>query len=364
MPITDEAETGYTSSRSPTSSPTVTAQRRSGRPRRPSDVRLPRAPHCVRPGHAAARLTLRAASTGSRCSPTTTTPSSGTTCPQAPHLTMVKDGSGRDVPSFLLVALIAEDDDGGLLSFDCNIGLTQAADRRRWPRRSRNAEDLANDATARAGAPRRRHGAADHPRHRRRASAAGEPTRPESPFVVSRRSTTRKPSLYGENQAAFSVHARHRTGTPSSGDARRRDHAGRRRLLAGLPGAAPGLQRHAQRSTGTGCRSTSTRASRPSCSSSRTEISKAVDELVESKAIELRGGHLRHGGHRGRHRPPRRRPGAGAGHDHRRLLRSPASRPGRRRSPSDWEKALRLGSELVTQRAAGRGGTGGRDRRR
>ena len=84
--------------------------------------------------------------------------------PSAPHLTMVKDASGREVPSFLLLALIGEDNPGGLLSFDCNIGVNHARGNDWLAEKIGKLQGLANTPT-RAGSARRRHGAADHPRH-------------------------------------------------------------------------------------------------------------------------------------------------------------------------------------------------------
>ncbi|MEO5852252.1 MAG: hypothetical protein ABIQ15_07040 [Nocardioides sp.] len=272
--------------------------------------------------------------------------------PSAPHLTMVKDGSGRDVPSFLLLALISENNPGGLLSFDCNIGLTQGQIDS-LAQKIGNAEGLANtprlapvplvDGTVRliilgtqTGAP------------------EGEPPT-DSPFVESAIHYA-KPSLYGENQAAFSVMLTRDGYAVVRGtlDATimpvavvySLDFLGLRPAYSiTLKVDWDRVQKHLDESFSAKVLVFST------------EISKAVDELVESKAITLTSDTFVTEDTEG---VIDRRDAALA--QVRAMITDAFFQsslpPWTPDKPADWEKALRLGSELATQHAQA-GATGG-----
>ena len=272
--------------------------------------------------------------------------------PSTPHLTVTRDGSGREIPSFLLLALIGEDTPGGLLSFDCNIGLTQRQIDS-LAQKIGNAEGLANtprlapvplvDGTVRLVLLGTQTG-----------MQAGEPAA-ASPFVESVIHHA-KPSLYGENQAAFSAML-----TPQGYAAVRGSLDGAIMPVAvvyslDFLGLRPAysitlvvdwdrVQKHLDESFSAKVLVLST------------EISRAVDELVESKAITLTADTFVTEDTEG---VIDRRDAALA--QVRAMITDTFFQsslpPWTPEKPSDWEKALRLGSELATQHAQA-GATGG-----
>ncbi len=220
---------------------------------------------------------------------------------------------------------------GGLLSFDCNIGLDRGARSARCGRRSARSSTW---TTIRASAPVPLVDGTVRLIAMGTDSAAvpveGEPA-PEPQFVVKAMHNA-KPSLYGENQASFSVLL---------------DEAGYALVRGTLDAAImpvaviysldylalrpayqvtlsidwDRVQKHLDETFGAKLWIFSS------------DISKVVDELDESKAIDLRADTFVARGHRGGHRPPRRRAGPGQGDDHHGVLRGRACRPGRPRQP-------------------------------
>ena len=206
--------------------------------------------------------------------------------PTHPHLSTVRDGAiDADVPQFLLIGFRGSAGTGGFLNFDCNVGATdsQIDD---LARAIANAENLSNkpalgpvplvDGTVRLMMLGKQTGD----------TAAPAPAAGGAPEFVLKIDQPAKPALYGSNQAAFSV---------------KLDQDGftvMEQCLDGeiLPvaviysldflGLRPAysirlkidwdrVQKHMDESFSTGFMFVST------------EIGKAVDELVESRAIVL-----------------------------------------------------------------------------
>lgn len=126
--------------------------------------------------------------------------------PQAPHLTLRKDGSGAELPQFSLIRFKGEAGTGGFLNFDVNLGLEAGrfdAVKSAVQQKSEQDQEIrlaplpVIDGSIRlimldkdSGTP----------------PAAGSSPPPETGLrFVETINHAAKPSLYGDNQAAFSI---------------------------------------------------------------------------------------------------------------------------------------------------------------
>lgn len=126
--------------------------------------------------------------------------------PTAPHLTTRRDSAlGLDVPQFMLLGFRGDAGSGGFLNFDCNVGASQA-----------QIDDLAREI---ANAENLRHAPRVAPipleggtvrlmmlgKDSGATPPTGTPSAPAGPQFVLKMDHSANPSLYGDNQAAFSV---------------------------------------------------------------------------------------------------------------------------------------------------------------
>lgn len=126
--------------------------------------------------------------------------------PTAPHLTTRRDSAlGVDIPQFMLLGFRGDAGNGGFLNFDCNVGASQAQIDD-LAREIANAENLRNAPRI---APIPLEGGTVRLMMLGKDSAApaptGTPAAPTGPQFVLKMDHSANPSLYGDNQAAFSV---------------------------------------------------------------------------------------------------------------------------------------------------------------
>lgn len=126
--------------------------------------------------------------------------------PTAPHLTTRRDSAlGLDIPQFMLLGFRGDAGNGGFLNFDCNVGASQAQIDD-LAREIANAENLRNTPRI---APIPLEGGTVRLMMLGKDSAApaptGTPATPTGPQFVLKMDHSANPSLYGDNQAAFSV---------------------------------------------------------------------------------------------------------------------------------------------------------------
>ncbi|MDG5975412.1 hypothetical protein H010_09141 [Hydrogenophaga taeniospiralis CCUG 15921] len=126
--------------------------------------------------------------------------------PTAPHLTTRRDSAlGVDIPQFMLLGFRGDAGNGGFLNFDCNVGASQAQIDD-LAREIANAENLRNAPRI---APIPLEGGTVRLMMLGKDSAApaptGTPATPAGPQFVLKMDHSANPSLYGDNQAAFSV---------------------------------------------------------------------------------------------------------------------------------------------------------------
>lgn len=126
--------------------------------------------------------------------------------PTAPHLTTLRDSAlGVDIPQFMLLGFRGDAGNGGFLNFDCNVGASQAQIDD-LAREIANAENLRNAPRI---APIPLEGGTVRLMMLGKDSAAppptGTPAAPTGPQFVLKMDHSANPSLYGDNQAAFSV---------------------------------------------------------------------------------------------------------------------------------------------------------------
>ncbi|MBX9401656.1 hypothetical protein K4L06_10050 [Lysobacter sp. BMK333-48F3] len=122
--------------------------------------------------------------------------------PTAPHLTTVRDPAlGIDVPQFLLIGFRGDAGTGGFLNFDCNVGASakQIDD---LAREIANAENLRNKPRI---APVPLEDGSVRLLMLGKASGDTAATPGGGPQFVLKIDQAAKPALYGNNQAAFSV---------------------------------------------------------------------------------------------------------------------------------------------------------------
>ncbi|MBA3812101.1 MAG: hypothetical protein H0X27_10775 [Caulobacteraceae bacterium] len=131
--------------------------------------------------------------------------------PMAPHLTLVKDADGQNLPQLQLIEYVGAAGAGGFLNFDVNLGLTENALADVTQELKRQAKLTDNprlspltfvDGTVKlvllgAESP----GAAPPSP----GAAPAATTQPDGPRFVIKIQNAAKPALYGENQATFSV---------------------------------------------------------------------------------------------------------------------------------------------------------------
>jgi len=132
--------------------------------------------------------------------------------PMMPHLTMVKDSSGKNLPQLQLIEYTGAAGSGGFINFDVNLGLDDDALTEVTQELKRQAKLTDNprlspvtfvDGTVRLlilGAESPDPSAAKPP-----AGAASSTAQPDGPKFVIKVQNAAKPSLYGDNQASFSV---------------------------------------------------------------------------------------------------------------------------------------------------------------
>lgn len=124
--------------------------------------------------------------------------------PLSPHLTTVRDDAlGADIPQFLLVGYRGDAGTGGFLNFDCNVGASQKQIDD-LAREIANSESLRNtpriasvplvDGTVKLMMLGKKTG-----------DAPGATTGVAGPAFVLKIDQNEKPALYGSNQAAFSI---------------------------------------------------------------------------------------------------------------------------------------------------------------
>jgi hypothetical protein len=132
--------------------------------------------------------------------------------PMMPHLTMVKDSSGKELPQLQLIEYTGAAGSGGFINFDVNLGLDDGALAEVTQELKRQAKLTDNprlspvtfvDGTVRLlilGAQSPDPTAPPAP-----SGAASSTAQPDGPKFVIKIQNAAKPSLYGENQASFSV---------------------------------------------------------------------------------------------------------------------------------------------------------------
>ena len=124
--------------------------------------------------------------------------------PTAPHLTTLRDSAlGLDIPQFMLLGFRGDAGNGGFLNFDCNVGATQAQIDD-LAREIANAENLRNSPRIapiplESGTVRLMMLGKDSANP----ATAADPA--AGPQFVMKIDHAANPSLYGDNQAAFSV---------------------------------------------------------------------------------------------------------------------------------------------------------------
>ena len=126
--------------------------------------------------------------------------------PTAPHLTTLRDSAlGLDIPQFMLLGFRGDAGNGGFLNFDCNVGASQRQVDD-LAREIANAENLRNTPRI---APIPLEGGTVRLMMLGKDSATppptGTPATPAGPQFVLKMDHSANPSLYGDNQAAFSV---------------------------------------------------------------------------------------------------------------------------------------------------------------
>ena len=122
--------------------------------------------------------------------------------PTTPHLTTVRDNTlGMDVPQFLLIGFRGDAGTGGFLNFDCNIGASQKQ-LDDLAREIANSENLRNKPRI---APVPLEDGTVKLLMLGKASGDVAPTPGAGPQFVLKIDQAAKPALYGNNQAAFSV---------------------------------------------------------------------------------------------------------------------------------------------------------------
>jgi hypothetical protein len=134
--------------------------------------------------------------------------------PLSPHLTMLTDSAtGQKVPQLQVIMYTGSTASGGFLNFDCNLGATeehlaeigeQLRDRERLPGLPKLAPVPLVDGSVRMmllGKESPPPPDAEKPKP----PAGAPPPPPTGPQFVTKISHYTKPSLYGDNQAAFSV---------------------------------------------------------------------------------------------------------------------------------------------------------------
>jgi len=124
--------------------------------------------------------------------------------PLSPHLTTVRDEAlGIDVPQFLLIGFRGDAGNGGFLNFDCNVGATQ-------PQIADLAREIANSENLRnmpriASVPLIDGGVKLMMLGKKTGDAPGTTPGITGPAFVLKIDQNEKPALYGSNQAAFSI---------------------------------------------------------------------------------------------------------------------------------------------------------------
>ena len=122
--------------------------------------------------------------------------------PLNPHLTTVRDNAlGLDVPQFLLIGFRGDAGTGGFLNFDCNLGASQKQIDD-LAREIANSENLRNKPRI---APVPLEDGAVKLMMLGKATGDTAPTPGAGPQFVLKIDQSAKPALYGANQAAFSV---------------------------------------------------------------------------------------------------------------------------------------------------------------